>query len=57
MAPDSRRLPRIWNSTCLESVEPSSDGLPKRLNFEPAMNFRETVELEEPCLKQVPRPQ
>ena len=38
------------NFSGFESGEPSADGLAKRLNFKPAMNFRETIELQQPCL-------
>ena len=57
MAPDSRGFLALGNFSGLESGEPSADGLAQRLNFKPAMNFREAIEFQEPCLKQVSRPQ
>jgi len=56
MAPDSWGFPGIGNFSGTEIDEPSTDGLAQRLNFKPAMNFRETIEFQEPCLKQVSRP-
>ena len=57
MSPDPRRFPRFRNFSGLESGEPSTHGLAKRLNFKPAMNFRETIEFQQPRLKQVSRPE
>jgi len=57
MAPDSRGFPALVNFSGVKSGEPSADGFAKRLNFKPAMNFRETIEFEQPCLKQVSRSQ
>ncbi len=57
MAPDSRGLPAFGNFSGLESGEPAANRFAKRLNFKPAMNFRETIEFEQPCLKQVSRSQ
>ncbi len=53
MAPDTRGFPALGNFSGLESGEPAADGFAQRLNFKPAMNFRETIEFEQPCLKQV----
>jgi hypothetical protein len=57
MAPDTWGFPGFGNFSGVESGEPSADGLAKRLNFKPAMDFRETIEFQDPRLKQVPRPQ
>ena len=57
LPPDSRRIPGIGNISGIESGEPSTDGLAKRLNFKTSMNVRETIEFQEPRSKQVPRPQ
>ena len=57
MAPDSRRFPAFGNFSGLKSGEPAANGFAKRLNFKPAMNFRETIEFQQPCLKQVSRSQ
>jgi hypothetical protein len=56
-APDSRRFPAFGNFSSLKIGEPSADSLSKRLNFEPAMVFREAIEFQEPRSKQVSRSQ
>src|SRR5512135_791024 len=55
--PDLRDFYAFGDFSGVESGEPSADGLAKRFNFKPAMIFGETIEFQEPCLKQVPRPQ
>jgi hypothetical protein len=49
MAPDSWSFPAFGNFSGVESGEPSADGFAKRLNFKPAMIFRESIEFQEPC--------
>jgi hypothetical protein len=56
MAPDSWGFPAFENFSGFESGEPSADRVAKRFNFKPAMNFREAIEFQQPCLKQVSRP-
>jgi hypothetical protein len=50
MAPDSRRFPGPGNFSGFECGEPATHRFAKRLNFKPAMNFRETIELHQSCL-------
>ena len=57
MPPNSRKLLALGNFSGLKSGEPATNRFPERLNFKPAMNFRETIEFEQPCLKQVSRSQ
>jgi hypothetical protein len=57
MAPDSRRFPVPGNFSGFECGEPAADGFAKRLNFKPAMDFREAIEFQQPCLEQVSGPQ
>jgi len=46
MARDSRRLPGMRIFSGVENGEPSPDGLTKRLDFQPAMDFREMIEFQ-----------
>ena len=57
MAPDSRGFPAFGNFSGLKCGKPAANGFAKRLNFKPAMNFRETIEFQQPGLKQVSRSQ
>jgi len=57
MPPNSRKLLALGNFSGLKSGEPATNRFPERFNFKPAMNFRETIEFEQPCLKQVSRSQ
>src|SRR5579872_4076251 len=41
--------------SCRKSGQPCADFFAERLNLEPAMNFRETIEFHQPRLKQVSR--
>jgi len=56
-APDSWRFPGFGNFSSLKSGEPAADSLAKRLNFKPAMVFREAIELLQPRPKQISRSQ
>jgi hypothetical protein len=57
LASDSRWFPGFGNFSSIKSGEPSADSLAKRLNFKPAMVFREAIEFQEPRSKQISRPQ
>jgi hypothetical protein len=54
---DSWRFPGSGNFSGLKSGEPTADSLAKRLNFKPAMVFRETIEFQQPGSKQISRSQ
>jgi len=46
MARDSRGLPGMRIFSGVENGEPTANGLAQRFNFQPAMNFRESIELQ-----------